>query len=230
MAAARKRSVRSSRRSVDADEEQLSERPRVEREGDLDRHAAPSRRRGPSPEPATGTRASLAPGSALDPRRERQPARGVRVPGQAKRRQTGRGLGPGRRLDLRGGEQVGERVEVVADADPPLRAGLERRRAAAGERIEDDVARARVAGDERVREGGREAREVGAHRVERVAPQPLLVLPLGRDRDRRQLERQLERELARRTWHVSSARVPTWAVGASLTAGRSHGGPTGRGV
>ena len=51
--------------------------------------------------------------------------------------------------------------------------------------------RRRIAGDEGVGEGRREAREVRAHRVERVAPQPLLVLPLGRDPDRRQLGGQL---------------------------------------
>ena len=71
------------------------------------------------------------------------------------------------------------------------------RRAAPGERVEDDVARPRVAGDEGVGQGRREAREVRAHRVEGVAPQALLVLPLGREGDRRQLERKLEGELAR---------------------------------
>ena len=70
------------------------------------------------------------------------------------------GLGAGRRLDLGRGQEVGEGVEVVADADPTLRARLERRRAAAGERIEDDVTGSRVARDERVGQGGREAREV----------------------------------------------------------------------
>jgi len=49
---------------------------------------------------------------------------------------------------------------------------------------QDDVAAARVAGDEGVGEGRREAREVRAHRVERVAPEPLLVLPLRCDPDR----------------------------------------------
>ena len=81
-----------------------------------------------------------------------------------------------------GRQQVGERVEVVADPDPALGAGLERRRAAAAERVEDDVAGSRVAGDERMGEGGREARQVRAHRVEPVAPQALLILPLGGDR------------------------------------------------
>ena len=64
--------------------------------------------------------------------------------------------------------------------------------AAAAERIEDDVARPRIASDERVGEGCRKARQVRAHRVKRVAPQPLLVLPLGRQGDGREFERKLE--------------------------------------
>ena len=36
---------------------------------------------------------------------------------------------------------MGERIEVVADADPPLGAGLERCRATPRERVEDDIAR-----------------------------------------------------------------------------------------
>src|SRR6478752_1725461 len=59
------------------------------------------------------------------------------------------------------------------------------------------VTGARVARDEGVGEGRREAREVRAHRVERVAPQALLVLPLGRELDRGQLDGQFEGELAR---------------------------------
>ena len=117
---------------------------------------------------------------------------------QARRRAASRvrasaGVG---RLDLGRRQQVGERVQVVADADPALGAGLEGRRPASGERIEDDVASARVAGDEGVGKGGREAREIRAHRVERVAPQPLLVLPLGRDRQGRQLRGEVEGELS----------------------------------
>ena len=96
------------------------------------------------------------------------------IPGQAELREPGRRLGTRRRLNLRGGQQVGKGVEVVADADPALGAGLERGRAASRERVEDDVTRPRVPGDERMGQGRREAREVRAHRVERVAPQPLL--------------------------------------------------------
>ena len=65
---------------------------------------------------------------------------------------------------------MGERVEVVADADAAFCAGLEGHGPAAGERIEDDVAGPAVASDEGVGEGGRKARQVRAHRVERVAP------------------------------------------------------------
>ena len=126
-----------------------------------------------------------------------QPVARVRVPGEAELGEPGRRLRACRRFDLGRRQEVGERVEVVADADPALGAGLEGRRAAPGERVQDDVTRSRVARDEGVGQGGREAREVRAHRVEGVAPQPLLVLPLGREGDRRQLERQLEGELAR---------------------------------
>ena len=132
-----------------------------------------------------------------DSSRQREPRLGFGVPGEAELGEPGHGGGPGRRSDLGRGQQVGERVEVVADADPALRARLERGGAATRERIEDHVTGPRIAGDEGVGEGGREAREVRAHRVERVAPQALLGLPLGFQRDRRQFERELEGELAR---------------------------------
>ena len=175
------------------DEQQLAERVRMEREGDLARDGLDARR-ATSRDPARGT--SVAPGSAMTRRASSDQGAASRVPGQPQLGESGRGRPAGRRADLGRGQQVGERVEVVADADPALGAGLERGRAAPGERIEDDVARPRVASDERMGQGGREAREVRAHRVERVAPQPLLVLPLGCEGDDRQLERQLERELA----------------------------------
>ena len=44
-----------------------------------------------------------------------------------------------------GGQEVGQRIEIVADADPPLGACLESGRPASRERIEDDVAAPRVA-------------------------------------------------------------------------------------
>ena len=93
---------------------------------------------------------------------------------------------------------MGERIEVVADADPTFGARLERGRAATGEGVEDHITGSRVAGDERVRECRREAREVGAHRVEAVAPQPLLGLPLGCDRQFREPEREFEGQLTGR--------------------------------
>ena len=126
---------------------------------------------GAAPEPAAGT--SDVGGRRVGRRRARRgPASPPSPAFQASRSAARRvaACGAGRRLDLGRGQQVGERVEVVADADPALGAGLERRRAATGERVEDDVAGPRVAGDERVGEGGREAREVRAHRVERSGP------------------------------------------------------------
>ena len=128
--------------------------------------------------------------------REREPRGAVGGPGEAERGDTGAGCGGRRGLHLGRGQHLGERVQVVADPDPALRDGLERRRAAAAERVEDHVAGARVAGDERVGEGRREAREVRAHRVQAVAPQPLLRLPVGLDPEGGQRARQLEGELA----------------------------------
>ncbi len=178
------------------DEQQLAEGPWVEREGDLDRDVfgAVGRCRagaGGRHERVRGVRRHP------DALAEGQPAGRIRVPGQPELGETRGRLGACRRLDLRRGQQMGERIEVVADPDAALGAGLEGRRAAPGERVEDDVARPRVASDEGVGERRREAREVRAHRVEGVAPQPLLVLPLGGERERRQLGRQLEGELTR---------------------------------
>ena len=85
------------------------------------------------------------------------------------------------RIDLGRGQDVGEGVEVVAGADAALGAGLQRSRAAAAEGVQDHVAGAGVAGDEGVGQAGREAGQVRAHGVEAVAPEPLLVLPLGGD-------------------------------------------------
>ena len=162
--------------------------------------------------PARGT--SVA-GSATTRSASARPGRRVGRPGETERRDPRPRLGRRRRLDLRRGQQVGERVEVVADADPALGRRLERRRAAARERVEDDVAAPRVAGDERVGEGGREAREVRAHRVERVAPEALLVLPLGRDPDRRQLGGQLPAQ--------GRGQAGTRAVRSSSSTPRSEG-------
>ena len=224
IAAARKRSVRSSRWSVVRTNSSCpSVRGWKASATSSGTASAPSS--GEPSDPAVGTRDPGLPGSAEMRAPEREPVTRVRVPGQPELGQPGHRLRPGRRLDLGRGQQVGERVEVVADADPALGAGLEGCRAAPGERVEDDVARPRVARDEGVGQGGREAREVRAHRVEGVAPQALLVLPLGREGDRRQLERKLEGELARgretrRTCRhgrsqssLSSAPIPVGASG-----------------
>jgi len=68
------------------------------------------------------------------------PLAGSGGPGQAKRGYAGLDGGLCRRIDLGGGQDVGEWVEVVAGADSALGAGLQRCRAAAAERVEDDVA------------------------------------------------------------------------------------------
>ena len=150
IAAARKRSVRSSRSSV----------VRTNRSWasvcgwNASATSAGTRLVGPavaSPEPAAERR-SLA-GSAMT--RAARASQAAASAFQARRScgEPRRGRGARRRVDLGRGQQVGERVEVVADADPALGARLERRGAAAGERVEDDVAGPRVAGDERVGRG-----------------------------------------------------------------------------
>ena len=235
IAAARNRSVRSSSRSIDADVQQLGERPGVERERDLDRDGFVAGGRAAARAGARDHRDLRRLVSAATRAPSASHSAGDGVPAQAELGEARDGLGPGRRLDLGRGQQVGEGVEVVADADPALGARLERRRAAAGERIEDDVAGPRVARDERVGQGGREAREVRAHRVERVAPQPLLVLPLGRQGHRRQFERQLQGELARgqtatRAAESSAGEVPTWALLVLACHAPNQVGAMGRGA
>ena len=144
----------------------------------------------PSPGPAGPGTARRAVGATAS--RSSRPAAAPR-PGEAEGREPGRRGSAGRRLDLGGGQQVGERIQVVADADPALGAGLERRRPAAAERVEHDVAGPAVAGDEGVGQRRREAREVRAHRVEGVAPEALLLLPLRRDVEARQRRAELPR-------------------------------------
>ena len=63
--------------------------------------------------------------------------------------------------------------------------------------------------------------------MEGVAPQALLVLPLGRELDRGQLDRQLEGELARGR---NAPDGPTSAVLDLLTPSRFPAGAMGRGV
>ena len=107
---------------------------------------------------------------------------------------------------------MGQRIEVVPDTDAALGGRLDGRRAAAGERIEHDVAGPAVAGDERVHERGREAREVRAHGVEAVAPQARLVLPLGLDGQGGQGTRQLEGELTGGHSRTVFPILPAWRV------------------
>ena len=196
IAAARKRSVAIVEAQGRPHEQELTEGLRVERDGDFGRNGLDiGGAGGPAAGRRPGRRDARRGGIGRHPLGEGEPARGIGVPGEAQGRQTrGRGR-PARRLHLRRGQEVGERVEIVADADPSLGAGLQGRRAAPAERIEDDVARPRVACDERVGQGGREAREVRAHRVEGVAPQALLGLPFGLDADGRQVERECQGEL-----------------------------------
>ena len=125
------------------DEQQLGERPRMEGDGDLAR--APARRRGRASRrlPARGT--SVAGVAATRSARAGQLGR-FGGPREAEAGEPRQRLGRRRRLDLRRGQEVGERVEVVADADPALGRGLERRRATAGEWVEDDVAAAASSG------------------------------------------------------------------------------------
>ena len=133
-----------------------------------------------------------------DPLGKRQPAGRIGIPGEPERREPCAGLGRRRGIHLRRREQMGERVEVVANADPTLGTRLERGRAPTGEGVEDHVTGSRVAGDERVRESSRKAREIGAHRVEAVAPQPLLGLPFRRNRQLGEPEREFEGQLTGR--------------------------------
>src|SRR6185503_16445429 len=121
--------------------------------------------------------------TSADSPRERQPVGRRGKPAETESSEPGRRLGAVRRLDLRGRQQVSERIEVVADADATLGARLEGGRPTSAERVEDDVPAPAVAPDEGMGEGRWEARQVGAHRMERRAPQTLLVLPLRGDPD-----------------------------------------------
>ena len=194
-APARNRSVRSSRRSCERTSSSWRERPRVERDAHLRRDGL-VRASGPSPLPAAGHERRRVAGPRQHTVREVEPVPGLAGPHEPQGGEPEARLGGRGGLELGGGQDVRERVEVVADADAALGGGLHRGRAAAGERVEDDVAGPAVAGDERVGERRREAREVRAHRVQAVAPQPLLVLPLGLEPEGRERARELEGELA----------------------------------
>ena len=152
---------------------------------------------GPPRDPARGTAAEGWPGRATtrSPRASHAAASAFQARRSAATRV--RVSAGSRGLHLGGGQDLGQGVQVVADADPALGERLERGGAASRERVEHDVAGPAVAGDERVGEGRRKAREVRAHRVQAVAPQPWLELPVRLDRDGGEGTGQLEGELAR---------------------------------
>ena len=156
--------------------------------------------------------------------REVEPVAGLTGPREPQGREPEARLGGRGRLELGGGEDVREGVEVVADADAPLGRRLDRRGAAAGERVEDDVAGPAVAGDERMGERRREAREVRAHRVQAVAPQPLLRLPLGLEAEGRERGGELERELAGVLADGRFGHVPRSSVARAMGARREGRG------
>jgi len=83
----------------------------------------------------------------------------VAAQAQAKRGYAGLDGGPfvGGSTFGGGRKDVGEWLKVVAGADSALGAGLQRCRAAALKRVEDDVAGPGVAGDEGVDQAGRES-------------------------------------------------------------------------
>ncbi len=210
------------------DEQQLRQRVRVEGEGHLGRDQLVGR----APVVRACPRNPRAGRVRHDPLGDREPIGRLGIPGESELGQAGRGRAARRRLELGRGQQVGERVQVIADADASLRAGLERGSAAAGERVENDIAGSRIARDEGMREGGRKARQVRAHRVERVAPQALLRLPFGLDGHRRQIERQLKGELG---GGCSARATPSRSdrhglVVTSMARRRSPIGAMGRGV
>ena len=124
---------------------------RMERQRDLHGNGlAPGRSTRPS---RLGGRAGFA-GVGDDPGGESQPARLAGVPGEAELCEPGRGLRRGSAGGPWPRQEVRKRVQIVADADAALRAGLEGGGAAPRERIEHDVAGPRIPRDERVGQGG----------------------------------------------------------------------------
>jgi hypothetical protein len=117
-------------------------------------------------------------------------------PGQTERSDASLDVRFRGRVDLGRGQDLGERVEVVAGADSALGARLKRCSPAAAERVQHHVARAGVSGDEGMNQAGREARKVRAHGMEAVAPETLLILPFRRDGQMGQLAREFKGELA----------------------------------
>jgi hypothetical protein len=199
----------------------------MEGERDFRRHELGRRGRGRS---GAGRRDQCRPGIGRHTRREGRPVGRVDMPAQPELGEARRRRRPRRRFDLGRRQQVSERIQVVPDADAPFGARLERCRAAAREWIEDDVTRPRIAGDEGVRKRGWEAREVRAHRMEGVAPQPLLSLPFGLDRDRRQRDRQVQGQLLRGGGRSRASRSGRHGRIGPLTHAPIPAGAMGRGV
>ena len=207
-----------------ADEQELSQRARVIRErhferdqlaASVDRSSRPSAGDGDA---GHGHGVAAAP-AARAPIRE-GPARRVgeagtkRLPGVSLERpvdpaprQAGRCLAGRGWIDFRGGEHVGERIEVVANAQAPLDTGLEGHRSSTRERVEDHVPGARVPLDEGVGERRREAGEIGAHRVEGMAPQAVAILPVGLDREPGKIPDEVQAQLGGRSQVADSAKL-----------------------
>jgi len=72
-------------------------------------------------------------------RTKRLPGVSLERPVDPEPRQAGRCLAGRGWIDFRGGEHVGERIEVVANAQAPLDTGLEGHRSSTRERVEDHV-------------------------------------------------------------------------------------------
>ena len=214
-----------------AQEEELGQRPGMERQGHLGR----KRRRGGA-STRRGHRRPAAAGCGEGCVGQVLPGRPLVKEAQVELAQAGADVGPGRRIDLRRGEQGGHGIEVDPHSQPALRAGLERRGAAAAEGVKDDVAGSRVAGDEGMGKPRGEHREIAAHGVERVAPEALLELPLGLQGERRERDRfgdEAKRRLAKarssrsyrrdggrgaRRWHAG--RASSLRVARRVRAGR----------
>ena len=169
------------------DEQELAQRPRVEGEGDLGGNGLAARSPGRSAEPAAGTRRRGAPAATRAASSSQAAAsndQSMRRP--ARRASSSRAVGGSTLAAVR------TWASGLRSLPTPIRPSAQAwsgRRAAPGERVEDDVAGARVAGDEGVGEGRREAGQVRAHRVVGVAPQARPVLPVGLDARGREGER-----------------------------------------
>jgi hypothetical protein len=122
------------------DEEQLTKRPWMERQRDLDGNCLCPLGRRVTRARERHKRIRVG-GSGVNPGGKGKPARCAGVPGESQLGEPGGRLGAGRRFHFRGGQQVREGIEVIADPDAPLCACLQGRGAPSGERIQNHVAR-----------------------------------------------------------------------------------------